>query len=465
MKKEIFTIWYEIPGMSKNYIDFNSKKSLMDADILLISPKALRPNWDWVNFSSGGGGCYNVATSDEYKQNLSRFKKEVEDFLNSGKNIFILLSKKEDYLLANNVSHPKKGENLYSTDTYNNYDFLPINLGKIISASGKHIEFSGNVILNDFYKKFNKYLEYQLYIEDTKEAQIIFTGKDKSKTLGAIYNGGKSGYIIALPFIKYDEDKFIKYDKRTQKSFWTDDAVKFWHNLTDCLIQIDQQLTQKSEKTPTPEWITEKDFFTKRAISIKKEIQNNEQTIENLKLKNLQLKEDLIEENSLQDLLFEQWKPLENAVIKALNILWFQAENYDDGILELDQVIISPEGHRFIGECEGKDNKDIDITKFRQLLESLSADFGREEIEEKAFGILFGNPQRLEPLEKRVLDFTQKCKIWAKREKIALVRTTDLFVVAQYLNEHKNEKYKKDCRNAIYNSLGEIVEFPKISKQ
>ena len=62
----------------------------------------------------------------------------------------------------------------------------------------------------------------------------------------------------------------------------------------------------------------------------------------------------------------------------------FKAENFDDGKLELDQVITSPEGVRFIGECEGKDNKQIDITKFRQLSDSLNEDFERENVNEKA---------------------------------------------------------------------------------
>lgn len=189
------------------------------------------------------------------------------------------------------------------------------------------------------------------------------------------------------------------------------------------------------------------------AIKIEKEIEKNDMEIEKIKLKNTKLKEELENENVLKDLLFEQWKPLENAVIKALHILGYEAENYNDGELELDQVIISPEKHRFIGECEGKDNKDINITKFRQLLESLNADFARDDIEEKALGILFGNPERLKTPIERTLDFTQKCKIWADREKIALVKTSDLFVVVNYLRENKNEKFRKACRQAILMDL------------
>ncbi|MCD4724968.1 MAG: hypothetical protein K8R63_08995 [Bacteroidales bacterium] len=70
-------------------------------------------------------------------------------------------------------------------------------------------------------------------------------------------------------------------------------------------------------------------------------------------------------------MLYETGKPLEQAVIKALKLLGYQAENFDDGILELDQIIISPENIRYIGECEGKDKKDIDVGKFRQLQDSL----------------------------------------------------------------------------------------------
>ena len=45
---------------------------------------------------------------------------------------------------------------------------------------------------------------------------------------------------------------------------------------------------------------------------------------------------------------------------KALVILGYKAEIYDNGVLELDQIIVSPEGYRYIGECEGKNKKDID---------------------------------------------------------------------------------------------------------
>ncbi len=151
-------------------------------------------------------------------------------------------------------------------------------------------------------------------------------------------------------------------------------------------------------------------------------------------------------------------------VSKALKLIEFSAENYNDGKLEMDQIIVGPEDIRCVGECEGKDSKDINIDKLRQLVEILNADLYREEVTERASGILFGNAQRLLDPDTRTLNFTDKCKKSAEREKIALVKTIDLYFVARYLSENNDEGYKKTCREAIYHSFGKLVVFPKIPK-
>src|SRR3989344_4139528 len=156
-QKQIFTIGYTIPTFDSNEVDFYSGPSLMDADILLIDPK-LSPRGSygsWISFSSGGG-CYNAPTSHEYEKKISHLKKEVADFLQSGKSVFIILSEEESFELSSGVSHPRKGENLHSTYTRTNYNFLPISIGTLISASGKNIEFSGNPLFSNFHEKFNK---------------------------------------------------------------------------------------------------------------------------------------------------------------------------------------------------------------------------------------------------------------------------------------------------------------------
>ena len=464
MSKQIITIGYEVPGRHDDYVDFGDSVSFMDADVVLISPDSIRPWGDWVSFTSSDGGCYNVDASNRYIKNITHLKKELKDHLRAGKNVFIFLTQEEKKCLASGVSSPKKGQNTYSTFTYSNYEFLPIDIGKITSASGKVIHPTGNPIFSEFYNNFKKNIEYELYVENPREAEIVFTGKDKSKILGAIYKVG-SGHLVTLPTINFNEKDFteIKEDEDgEEREFWNTKGLAFGNSFIDCLLKIDQSLASESEKTPAPDWVSNEQFLGKKEKSLYDSIQNNLEKIEKIQLENEKLKIELEEERRLKDLLFEQGKPLEDAVIKALKILGYKAENYDDGDLEMDQIIISPEKYRYIGENEGKDNKVINITKFRQLVDALNADFAREEIQEKAFGILFGNAERLKDPEKRKLDFTDKCKSGAEREKIALIKTIDLFAVAKYLNENENKTFQKVCRDAIHKGLGQIVEFPEI---
>lgn len=461
MEKQIFTIGYVIPTFDKNEVDFYMSPSLMDADILLVSPKALEPRGSygsWIEFSSGGG-CYNAPTSSEYEKKVSHLKKEVTDFLQSGKSLFVFLSKEETHALSSGVSHPRKGENLHSTYTMSNYDFLPVNIGTRVSAPGKNIQFSGNSLFNDFYEKFNKSLEYQLYIENPNGAQVIFTGKDKTKILGAIYKVGK-GHLITIPFIDYDEKRFTEYKGKEKKAYWTKEAIQFGNSLVKVFIDIDKALSKSGDRTPPPIWTKEADFQLIQVNILEKRAAEKSREIDSLILEKNELLNRIDEENKLGDLLFEKGKALENAISLALEILGYEAKNYNDGNLELDHIITSPEGDRFIGEAEGKDTSAINIDKFRQLATNIQEDLQREEVENPAIGILFGNGFRLKKPIERDEQFTSKCINTAKSSNCILVRTADLFRVAKYIKESNDVAFGKTCRDAIKSSIGKIVKFP-----
>lgn len=461
MEKAIFTIGYTIPTFDENLIDFYDGKSLMDADILLISPDSLMPRGDWVRFTTIDGGCYNVSASQTYKQKVSRLRKEVEDYLNAGKNVFVLLTNKEEYRLASSVSSERKGQNTFHTEMHNNYAFLPINIGALTSASGKHIEFSGNAIFSDFNEKFKKSLEYQLYIENTTGAQTLFTGKDKTKILGAIYRI-KNGNLVVLPYINYDEKKFTENKGKDKKEYWTKEATQFGKSLVKALVDIDKALRKGGDKTPPPDWTSGPDYQLVQEQVLQKDVEKKTKEIEKLILLKNELLIKIDGEIELRDLLFEKGKALENAITTALKILGYEAENYNDGNLELDHVITSPEGDRFIGEAEGKDTSAINIDKFRQLAVNIQEDLQRDEVENSAIGILFGNGFRLTKPSERTEQFTTKCINTAKSSNCVLVRTVDLFNVAKYIKESGDENFAKSCRNAIKNSIGKIADLPTV---
>ena len=239
-------------------------------------------------------------------------------------------------------------------------------------------------------------------------------------------------------------------------------AKRLGKMLIQIIIDIDKSLRNKSEKTPPPEWLNISGYELKSELRIEEEIENVSQEIDTLIEKKEDLQASLLEEKSLKDLLFESGKPLEYAVIKSLKLLGYEAKNYNDGELELDQVITSPEGDRFIGETEGRDNSAINIDKFRQLESNISEDLHREDVNKSAIGILFGNGFRLNEPSKRDEIFSEKCISSAKIKNFILIRTPDLFRVAKYVNENNDKDFAKKCRNTIKSSMGKIVEFPEV---
>jgi hypothetical protein len=199
-----------------------------------------------------------------------------------------------------------------------------------------------------------------------------------------------------------------------------------------------------------------------KAKEIKSKILDIDENISSLKANRQEHVLARDEISSYSDLLFENGKNLEKAIEKTLRILGYTSESLQIDDLEIDHVIVSPSGKRMIGESEGKDNSAIDISKFRQLESNIGEDFQRDEVEEPAKGILFGNGYRLTVPDDREEQFTRKSITNAKRLGSALIRTSDLYPVAAYLLDNpEDENFKNACRAAIDETVGEIVQFPK----
>jgi hypothetical protein len=174
------------------------------------------------------------------------------------------------------------------------------------------------------------------------------------------------------------------------------------------------------------------------------------------------LETELLKAGNLRCLLYEQGKPLEGAIIESLRLMGFDAHPFANAESEFDSVFISGEG-RFLGEAEGKDNKPVNVDKLSQLERNIQEDFARDEVESYAKGVLFGNAYRLTPTEDRGEFFTEKCMAGAKRAKIALVKSPDLFGPARYLKQNPTDgEYARECRRSIFRADGELVIFPPV---
>jgi hypothetical protein len=467
--KRISNIGIDIPSDEDNYIRLDSNESLSETDIAIFCPdfsNTIYSSYDSSSFNGNeqyeGKKLYNKVSSAKIIDHTNHWKSEILHFVENGGMMIVVLSKIEDfYIYTGEKSFTGTGKNqktTYHVIPYSNYNFLPFSTIKFHSASGKSV-FPNNNIVNDLYQNCKDYLSFQTYIKGDKISNILFTTKNKDRILGASLQINK-GNVIFVPDISFKDLKLRKYNEKTEKSLWTPEAIKVGKMFINSIVEIDKVLRKSMEKSPKPNWLQNESFILQESEKIAELINTNKSEILRRQKEIEKLELGLEENESLKDLLFETGKPLEQAVIKALKILGYKAENYNDGTLELDQIILSPEGERFIGECEGKDTKDIDVSKFRQLLDGLNADFEKETVQEKAFGLLFGNPQRVMDPAERTLSFTIKCVTGAKREKFGLIKTSDLFIVCRHIIEHNDNNFALKCRKAIVEQLGQIIEFP-----
>ena len=455
--KDIKGVGFSIPANKDvdDFIDPNKLASLADVDIAIFNTERF-----W-----GLSGSLNNSRTKEISELVTHWQKEVASYLSLGKTLFVIMSKKESYEYA-------KGDWDLTSSTITNYEFLPEKL-IVYNANGTTMIPCSN-LAKDLYNNFGAAFRYESYVDKDSVDDLLFTPKSGDRVLGGIIKV-KAGNIVLLPKIDFNDDEYLvcinddgkvvpdeEYDEDAAYEWvWSPEAIQKGFSFKNCILAIDKVLRGEQDKSIKPNWIKHKKYELKESITTKKEIETLTKEAEKISSKIDGLNAKLEDDESLKDLLFETGKPLEMAVIKALSILGYTAENYDDGVLELDQIIISPEGDRLIGEYEGKDKKDIDITKCRQLQDHLNADFEREEVTEKAYGLLIGNPQRLIDPAKRTLDFTAKCKISASREKMGLILTTDLFNVCRTIIENEGtDEYAKSCRMAIKAQLGNVVKFP-----
>ncbi len=263
---------------------------------------------------------------------------------------------------------------------------------------------------------------------------------------------------MLLPDVDFFEDDFI--EGNDEEEVWTQAAITFASRMLKAVVSLDRALKSEGESTPEPEWAKASIYALEKEGKVKADLLKAEEELEKLQNRKDGLLDELRDLGRLRNLLFEKGKLLEFAVIDALKILGFQATHFQDSESEFDVVFQSGEG-RLIGEAEGKDNKAVNIDKLRQLAMNIHEDLERDEINEPAKGVLFGNSYRLEPLEKRADPFTTKCISASASSSTALVFTPDLFMVAHYLANKKDIRFATRCRKAILNSIG-LVNFPEI---
>lgn len=417
---------------------------------------------DWRNSYFQGKPRIADNASFNLLEDSRYWQAELSTALDAGKTVFVFFrGLQEVYVYTGRDTQSGTGKNAKVTNlvaSFDNYQFFPTKLPKIVPKEGSEILFCGNPVFSSFWSEFESSLRYESYL-DGEVANPLFVTRTGEKAVGALFRVGK-GNLVLLPPMGRTQNGFRTLDRETDEIVWTPKARRFGDRLIDVLLGMDKMLRTREDRTPPPDWASYESFQLAEETRLKKEIGEKDKEISDLVVKKNEMLTELDQTTRLRDLLFEKGKNLEHAVILGLKTLGYDAENYHDKWLEFDQVILSPEGQRFIGETEGKDTSAVNIDKFRQLTSNIQEDLQRDGVERPAVGILFGNGFRLAEPSARSEQFTEKCIHTAESSNCILVRTPDLFRVAKYVQETRDVSFAEQCRNAISSGIGRIVDFP-----
>ena len=476
--KKSLTIGFDIASDDVEYSSFDSRISLSDWDIIIFFPD-ISFYCELTDDTFQGKPALSEPFYFTLKEQVEHWRQEILNAFNSNKTIIIILNElQEIYTDSGERKYSGTGSNRKVTrlfDSYSNYDAIPLKLSPI-NSNGKSMKLAKNSeIISTYWKEFSDLSEYKVIIEEKFTGSLVLT--EEEKIVGA-YAKSKStnGAIILLPFLNFSKD--ISFGQKFLKSIIEIDmASKHAPDLTDKISKqlpdlIDETSDQPSDKTSKqspdfvsiPNWVKDSLFELPKEMKLKKQLLEIESKLADILKEKEQIKSKIMHEGILyKRLLYDKGKALEDAILNSLKLLGFESLKYHDSESEYDAVFQSEEG-RFIGEVEGKDNEAIGFEKLRQLEMNILEDYSREEVDKMAKGILFGNAYRLQELNNRTDFFTSKCIIAAKRNRIALVRTPDLFWIVKYLSDNKDVNYAKKCREAILRSEGEIVNFPEPPK-
>jgi hypothetical protein len=470
MPKQMVAVSYEVPGPDLESLPFKSNGSILDADIVIFCPTLQDYETDEPY---AGQPLISDSDSDQLRQHTLHWKSELTLTLEHGKTVFLFLEEIADcHMHTGQRNISSSGRSITNLVLpYEPYSSVPLEglVGRIHRSQGGRIKPTVRLgSLSSYWNDFGPYSYYDVYL-DRVTVPCLLTQTGDKVVGGFIRSKAWKGTMVLLPLVDFGsmiEEREKQFSKRAKTKSSRSIAAKekaktsVGRQFVDALIQIDKMVRVTIERTPAPMWSTEAAYSLQEEVSLMREISRIEKEITKLGELRKAAQEKLEAAGNLRGLLYETGKPLESAVLEALRILDFQAENYKDADSEFDVLFVDPEGERLLGEAEGKNDKAINIDKLDQLNRNVQEEFAKRSDAKYSKGVLFGNAFRLTPLNERGEFFTEKCLAGAARLGFSLVRTPDLFRVAKYLKDNPDAEFARKCRAAILTTSGTVVAFP-----
>jgi len=240
-KNKIYTVGFRLPGKDYSYVRFESRQSLAEAEVILIEPTI-------GNISCGssynGKPLLSEFMSESFREYQQHWHKEIQAALDSGKLVVVyLVTPLEYYHYTGDAESSGSGSSRVTTKKvapFSAYDAIPC-LDSVLSRSEVNIRLDDNAgFLSRYWDEFADVSVCEAIIRG-KFRQVVLRTEDDASVAGALVRDFP-GYLLFLPPIRYDEDKFIRYDEESNPSPWTKEARRFGKCHATAIYELDEAL-------------------------------------------------------------------------------------------------------------------------------------------------------------------------------------------------------------------------------
>lgn len=423
--------------------EFRTNMSLFDYDAVILSTYFVTSNYKYETTNSYEKtprkyqGIIVLDEDDSFNiiREFQCMKKQLQDMLEIGKNIFVILEKNEKrYIYNGEKAVSGSGKNATRTSYVQEIDengFLPVDV-KLESLLGEVTQVVAKDEYRDFYDSIRDlYLYQQIIKEPNGETDVVIPGTSNAVAMHMKYGKGN---IVFIPR-PYEEEEYIDDNDAKEKPLY----------FLKQILALDEKLNSRSQYSELPNWAKNILLFDE-----KKYVEKNEaidKKIEKLIEEKNKNSKVLNEISEYKQLLTGTGSSLENIVRKVLLELDFQLEeveaNRTDIIGKYKEISV-------VFEIKGL-TKSAGERNAAQLEKWISEYHVETGIKPK--GVLLVNAFRNKPLRERTeLVFPKQMLDYSISREHCLISTVQFLCL--FIECKKNKKNKDKIIKEFLNTIG-----------
>lgn len=290
-------------------IDVRTSVSVLDYDAVII-------NTSWILSAYSSNHKYQglPVLSSEDSVNVvtdyNRLKTEFEEFLNSGRNVYVILSESQNcHIYTGEIKYSGTGRNARQTNIVNEFDgmsFLPFNI-KLRYSTGNKIVANCSAPFKNFFCTQRDNLYYSAYFLENVGIPLAKISNSE-RVVSAVVEYGR-GKIVFLP-------DCLKEEAYKTINEWKKQTTYFLQSIFD----LDRSLTENGEMI-LPEWTST--IYMPGEAELKDKINKSKKKLDKV-IKEIEKNEAIItEKRSLKYLLSGTGTLLENKIKGVLEKIGF----------------------------------------------------------------------------------------------------------------------------------------------